>query len=110
VVLAGRLRLRPASNDPQDSGLWPTTPRRSGGAWEARSLLSPAAKRPCPCTPVCQADVRHLLHDDARYDRDMDSMSLVKGLPDGMSSQPWPAERYAAKAAFDVVAGDYANP
>jgi hypothetical protein len=54
--------------------------------------------------------VRHLLHDDARYDRDMDSMSLVKGLPDGMSSQPWPAERYAAKAAFDVVAGDYANP
>lgn len=45
--------------------------------------------------------------DDPRYDRDMDSMSLVKGLPDGTESQRWPGERYDAKAAFDVVAAHY---
>jgi hypothetical protein len=45
--------------------------------------------------------------DDPRYDRDMDGMSLVKGLPDGMESRRWPGERYDAKAAFDVVAGHY---
>ncbi len=48
--------------------------------------------------------------DDPRYDRDMDGMSLVKGLRDGTESQRWPGERYEAKAAFDVVAGHYANP
>ena len=47
--------------------------------------------------------------DDPRYDRDMDGMGLVKGLPDGIESQRWPGERYDAKAAFDVVAGHYAN-
>jgi hypothetical protein len=45
--------------------------------------------------------------EEPRYDRDMDGMSLVKGLPDGMQSQRWPGERYDAKAAFDVVAGHY---
>ncbi|HTX01525.1 MAG TPA: hypothetical protein VMD59_22260 [Acidimicrobiales bacterium] len=48
--------------------------------------------------------------DDPRSDRDMDGMSLVKGLPDGMESQRWPGERYDAKAAFDVVARHYAKP
>lgn len=48
--------------------------------------------------------------DDPRYDRDMDGMSLVKGLPDGMESLRWPGERYDAKAAFDVVARHYRNP
>ena len=48
--------------------------------------------------------------DDPRYDRDMDGMSLVKGLADGIESQRWPGERYDAKAAFDVVAGHYGNP
>ncbi len=48
--------------------------------------------------------------DDPRYDRDMDGMSLVKGLPDGMESRRWPGERYDAKAAFDTVASHYANP
>lgn len=47
--------------------------------------------------------------DDPRYDRDMDGMSLVKGLPAGIESQRWPGERYDAKVAFDVVAGHYAN-
>ena len=47
--------------------------------------------------------------DDPCYDRDMDGMSLVKGLPLGMESQRWPGERYDAKAAFDVVAGHYGN-
>lgn len=48
--------------------------------------------------------------DDPRYDRDMDGMSLVKGLPDGMESLCWPGERYDAKAAFDVVARHYRKP
>ena len=47
--------------------------------------------------------------DDARYDRDMDGMSLVKGLPHGIESQRWPGERYDAKAAFDTVADHYGN-
>ena len=47
--------------------------------------------------------------DNPRYDRDMDGMSLVKGLPHGMQSHRWPGERYDAKAAFDVVAAHYAN-
>ena len=37
-------------------------------------------------------------------------MSLVKGLPHGIESQGWPGERYHEEAAFDVVAGHYANP
>ena len=48
--------------------------------------------------------------DNPRYDRDMDAMSLLKGLPDGTESQRWPGERYDAKAAFDVVARHYSHP
>lgn len=48
--------------------------------------------------------------DNPRYDRDMDGMSLVKGLPHGIESQRWPGERYDAKAAFDVVAAHYGIP
>ena len=48
--------------------------------------------------------------DDPRYDRDMNGMSLVKGLPDRMESQRWPGERFDAKAAFDVVAGHHGDP
>lgn len=51
-----------------------------------------------------------LYDDDPRYDRDMDGMSLVKALPDGVESRRWPGERYDAKAAFGVVAAHYANP
>jgi hypothetical protein len=48
--------------------------------------------------------------DDPRYDRDMDGMSLVKGLAPGIESQRWPGERYDAKAAFGVVARHYGTP
>ena len=51
-----------------------------------------------------------LYDNDPRFDRDMDGMSLVKGLPDGIESQRWPGERWEAKTAFDVVAGHYGNP
>ncbi len=48
--------------------------------------------------------------DNPRFDRDMDGMSLVKGLPHRIESQRWPGERYDAKAAFDVVAAHYGTP
>lgn len=48
--------------------------------------------------------------EDPRYDRDMDGMSLVKGLPDRMESERWPGEGFDAKAAFDVVAAHYGDP
>ena len=50
-----------------------------------------------------------LYDPDPRYDLDMGSMSLVKGLARGVVSRRWPDLPLDAKEVFDVVARHYAS-
>jgi hypothetical protein len=47
--------------------------------------------------------------DDPRYDLDMDSMSLVKSLPDGRHGIVYPDMPWEPKEAFAAVAHHFAG-
>ena len=47
--------------------------------------------------------------DDPRYDLDMDSMSLVKSLPDGRHGIVYPDMAWEPKEAFAAVAHHFAS-
>lgn len=49
-----------------------------------------------------------LTDDDPRYDLDMDSMSIVKSLPDGRHGTAYPDMAWEPKEAFTVVARHFA--
>ena len=48
-------------------------------------------------------------NDDPRYDLDMDSMSLVKSLPDGHHGTAYPDMPWEPKDAFGAVAHHFAG-
>ncbi len=47
------------------------------------------------------------MHDDARYDLDMDSMSIVKSLPAGRHGTTYPNMNWEPKESFAVVADHF---
>jgi hypothetical protein len=67
------------------------------GSGVAGALLSTFA------TPEAYTD------DDPRYDLDMDSMSLVKSLPDGRHGTTYPDMPWEPKESFAVVAHHFAT-
>jgi hypothetical protein len=55
------------------------------------------------------ASPQSFTNDDPRYDLDMDSMSLVKSLPDGRRGTSYPGMPWEPKESFEAVARHFAT-